>query len=83
MAYRLRLLSVSCRVAGRAGRVPAVAFGQRTTTGTIVGKIVDASGAVLPGVTVQLTSPEALGDFSGVTDGQRYVPRDEPAARDV
>jgi hypothetical protein len=50
--------------------VPSVAFGQRTTTGTVTGKIVDSSGAVLPGVTVQLTSPEALGQFSAVTDGQ-------------
>jgi hypothetical protein len=50
--------------------VPAGAFAQRTTTGTITGKIIDSSGAVLPGVTVSLKSPEALGDFSGVTDGQ-------------
>jgi Carboxypeptidase regulatory-like domain/TonB dependent receptor len=49
---------------------PSAAFGQRTTTGTVIGKVVDSSGAVLPGVTVQLTSPEALGQFSGVTDGQ-------------
>src|SRR5438477_4649294 len=50
--------------------MPALAFGQRTTTGTVTGKVVDSSGAVLPGVTVQLTSPEALGQFAGVTDGQ-------------
>src|SRR5262249_28642304 len=39
-------------------------------TGTVAGKISDSSGAVLPGVTVTLTSPEALGQFTGVTDGQ-------------
>src|ERR1051325_10838003 len=49
---------------------PAAAFAQRTTTGTVTGKIVDSSGAVLPGVSVSLKSPEALGDFSAVTDGQ-------------
>ena len=50
--------------------VPALAFGQRTTTGTVAGKIVDSSGAVLPGVTLSLTSPEALGQFSAITDAQ-------------
>jgi Carboxypeptidase regulatory-like domain len=46
------------------------AFAQRTTTGTVIGKIADSSGAVLPGVTVTLSSPEALGQFTGVTDSQ-------------
>jgi hypothetical protein len=50
--------------------VPGTAFGQRTTTGTIIGKVVDSSGAVLPGVTITLKSPETLGQFVGVTDGQ-------------
>ena len=48
--------------------VPVLAFAQRTTTGTVTGRIVDANGGVLPGVTVTLKSPEALGLFSGVTD---------------
>ena len=48
--------------------VPVLAFAQRTTTGTVTGRIVDANGGVLPGVTVTLKSPEALGVFSGVTD---------------
>lgn len=48
--------------------VPAVTFAQRTTTGTVIGKIVDSTGAVLPGVAVSLKSPEALGQFTGVTD---------------
>ena len=37
--------------------MPAPALAQRTTTGTVAGKVVDSSGAVLPGVTVQLTRP--------------------------
>lgn len=50
--------------------VPALALAQRTTTGTVTGRIVDSNGGVLPGVTVTLKSPEALGEFSGVTDGE-------------
>src|SRR3954454_3533283 len=50
--------------------VPALAFGQRTTTGTVAGKITDSSGAVVPGVTISVSSPEALGQFSAVTDAQ-------------
>src|SRR4051812_1196741 len=50
--------------------LPALASGQRTTTGTIAGKAIDSSGAVLPGVTISVTSPEALGQFSAVTDAQ-------------
>src|SRR5262249_36311464 len=67
------------------GGMPSVAFAQRTTTGTVTGKIVDASGAVLPGVTVQLTSTEALGQFSAVTDGQGIyrVTNLPPATYDV
>jgi hypothetical protein len=50
--------------------LPALASGQRTTTGTIAGKVVDSSGAVLPGVTISVSSPEALGQFSAITDAQ-------------
>src|SRR5262249_19251943 len=49
---------------------PAAAFGQRATTGTVTGRIVDSSSAVMPGVTVSLKSPDALGTFSAVTDAQ-------------
>ena len=48
--------------------VPAAALAQRTTTGTVTGRVVDSSGAVLPGVTVTLKSPEALGGFVAVSD---------------
>jgi carboxypeptidase family protein len=50
--------------------VPALALAQRTTTGTVAGKITDTTGAVVPGVTLTLTSPDALGQFTAVTDGQ-------------
>jgi len=65
--------------------VPVLALGQRTTTGTVTGKIVDSSGAVLPGVTLTLTSPEALGQFSAVTDAQGMyrVTNLPPATYDV
>ena len=65
--------------------MPTSALAQRTTTGTVTGKVVDSSGAVLPGVTVQLTSPEALGQFTGVTDGQGIyrVTNLPPATYDV
>jgi hypothetical protein len=64
---------------------PGVALAQRTTTGTVIGKIVDSSGAVLPGVNVSLQSPEALGQFSGLTDnqGQYRVTNLPPATYDV
>jgi len=47
---------------------PAVASAQRATTGTVTGRVVDSSGAVLPGATITLQSPEALGQFSAVSD---------------
>ena len=48
--------------------VPALVFGQRATTGTVTGRVVDASGGVLPGVNVTLSSPDVLGQFTSVTD---------------
>ena len=65
--------------------VPGPAFAQRSTTGTVTGKIVDSSGAVLPSVTVSLKSPEALGQFTGVTDaeGLYRVTNLPPATYDV
>ena len=42
--------------------VPAFAQGGgASSTGTIQGRVTDAQGAVLPGVTVSATSPSALG----------------------
>ena len=48
--------------------IPTVALAQRAMTGTVTGKIADSSGAVVPGATVTLTSPDALGEFTGVSD---------------
>jgi hypothetical protein len=50
--------------------VPAFAFAQATGTGTVTGRVVDSSGGVLPGVTVTMKSPQALGQFTAVTDAQ-------------
>jgi Carboxypeptidase regulatory-like domain/TonB dependent receptor len=51
---------------------PAAASAQRATTGTVNGKVVDSSGAVLPGATITLQSPEALGQFSAVSDANGF-----------
>src|SRR5215831_15498715 len=44
------------------------AFAQTTTTGQVVGTIVDAQGGVLPGVTVSATSPQLQGTRTAVSD---------------
>src|ERR687892_2829003 len=41
--------------------------GGASSTGTIQGRVTDAQGAVLPGVTVTATSPSALGAQTTVT----------------
>src|SRR5258705_4493670 len=51
---------------------PAVASAKRATTGTVTGKVVDSSGVVLPGATITLQSPEALGQFSAVSDANGF-----------
>jgi hypothetical protein len=65
--------------------IPSTALAQRATTGTVAGKIVDTSGAVLPGVTVSLQSPEVLGQFNAISgaDGTYRVPNLPPATYDV
>jgi hypothetical protein len=50
--------------------VPSFVFAQASGTGTVTGRIVDSSGAVLPGVTVTMKSPQALGQFTAVSDSQ-------------
>src|ERR1700731_4211495 len=45
-------------------------FAQAATTGVITGRVLDSSGAVLPGVTISLKGSEGAAQFSGVTDGQ-------------
>jgi len=63
----------------------APSMAQRTTTGTMMGRIVDSSGAVLPGASVTLQSPEVLGTFSAVTDndGVYRVTNLPPATYDI
>jgi len=46
----------------------AKAFPQSLQVGTIEGRVLDESGAVVPGVTVTVTSPILLSPRSGVTD---------------
>jgi hypothetical protein len=43
--------------------------GGASTTGSINGKVVDSSAAVLPGVTVTATSPSMMGVQTSITDG--------------
>src|SRR5436309_9013197 len=65
--------------------LPVTASAQRATTVTVTGKVVDASGAVLPGATISLHSPEVLGQFTAVTDstGTFRVGNLPPATYDV
>jgi len=51
--------------------VGSLLFGQ-TQTGTITGKVTDEAGAVLPGVTVTLTSPDMIGLRTVVTTERGY-----------
>lgn len=59
------LLAVTCALAFSA----TPAFSQQMGTGTIDGRIVDATGAVLPGVSVTLTNAETGLSRTVVTDG--------------
>src|SRR5207244_12040881 len=54
--------------------LPTVAAAQAVTTGSIAGLVRDASGAVLPGVTVEAASPVLIEKVrTAVTDGEgRY-----------
>jgi hypothetical protein len=66
MNYRyIRLLVTALLVATMAA---PVLVAQTSTTGAIEGKVTDSSGAVLPGVTVELTSPNLQGTKTEVSD---------------
>ena len=57
--------------------VPALAAAQ-----SIAGVVRDSSGAVLPGVTVEASSPALIEKVrTGVSDGTGQVPHREPDAR--
>lgn len=64
---------------------PVTVLGQMGTTGVVSGKVTDSSGAVLPGVTIVLRSPEALGEFTGVSDerGMYRIPNVPPATYEI
>jgi len=49
---------------------PTALFAQASGTGAVTGRVTDSSGGVLPGVTVTMKSPAALGQFTAVTDAQ-------------
>ena len=63
--------------------VPAVSLAQ--TTGTVEGTVTDQSNAPLPGVTVELTSPNLQGTRTAVTaaDGRYRFPSIPPGAYTV
>ena len=49
--------------------------GQAGTAATIIGQVTDESGAILPGVTVTVTSPALqVPQMTGVTDEQGELP---------
>jgi hypothetical protein len=55
-------------------------FAQGVQTSTLTGKVVDAQGAVLPGVTVTATSPALIGTRTTVTEANgNYLLRALPA----
>ena len=59
--------------------------GGASSTGTIQGRVTDAQGAVLPGVTVTATSPSALGAQTAVTSetGNYRFPAVPPGAYEL
>ena len=59
--------------------------GGASSTGTIQGRVADAQGAVLPGVTVTATSPSALGAQTTVTSetGNYRFPALPPGVYDL
>jgi hypothetical protein len=46
-----------------------IAFAQMVPTSRLEGKVVDSTGAPLPGVSVEATSPKMVGKVTAVTDG--------------
>jgi hypothetical protein len=78
-AYRFTLALSVCLLL----LVPVTVFAQ--TTGTVEGTVTDQSNAPLPGVTVELASPNLQGTRSGVTsaDGRYRFPAVPPGAYTV
>ena len=59
MSLRLLLVLVLCRIA----------LAQSTTSGSVIGTVVDPSGAVMPNVTVKLRNPVTGYSQTAVADG--------------
>ena len=51
------------------------------TTGTIEGTMTDQNGGALPGVTVEITSPNLQGTRTATTGNDGPLPFRQPAAR--
>jgi hypothetical protein len=69
MKWRTPLLALV--VAGAIGGSATSVFGQARQTSTLTGTVRDTTGAVLPGVTVNVTSPDQVGGVqTDVTDSQ-------------
>jgi len=49
--------------------IAGTAFGQQVATSKMEGKVLDSTGAPLPGVSVEATSPKMVGKATAVTDG--------------
>jgi hypothetical protein len=47
-----------------------IAFAQVSSTSKVEGKVVDNTGAPLPGVSIEATSPKLVGKATAVTDGE-------------
>lgn len=68
MSFRILVFVLSAAVAGLVPGLASAQGGGAGSTGTIVGRVADSSGGVLPGVTVSVTSASLMGLHSAVTD---------------
>ena len=50
----------------------ASAFAQMVPTAKMEGKVVDSTGAPLPGVAIAATSPKLVGKQTAITDGEGF-----------
>ena len=76
----MRRLSAACSIAALCLFVPSLSFAQVALTGVVK----DPSGAVLPGVTVEASSPALIEKVRAtVTDDQWPLPHRRPPPRDL
>ena len=68
MRFLLTTLAAALAIGLALPSTSAAQGGGASSTGTIQGRVADASGAVLPGVTVTATSPSVIGAQTQVTD---------------